>query len=357
METTWKGEYKTEAMNPAGIFSTTIPGNTMETIWNIGMTWNIFLQGLGSGLKTSMELFSFLGTEPFFLLLVPGLYWCMDAGIGLRVGIILLLSTSVNDAFKMAFHGPRPYWLTSDVIGYAGGSSFGMPSGHAQIAFSVWGMLAACTGKWWGWPIAILVILLVGISRLYLGVHFPHDVILGWLTGALLLWLVLRSWKPVGARLKKMRPEQQLLASFFSSLLLILFAMIPFLWLKFTNWQPPQAWAEYAKDAMSLNVAFTTAGTLFGFLAGLVWFNRRGGFDADGPIWKRILRYLLGLVGLLVVYLGTKALFGSMIPDAEAALPYTFRYIRYALVGAWISAGAPWVFVELNLAGKGSHEP
>jgi hypothetical protein len=132
--------------------------------------------------------------------------------------------------------------------------------------------------------------------------------------------------------------------------------MISFLWLKFTNWQPPQAWAEYAKDAVSLNVAFTTAGTLFGLLAGLVWFNRRGGFDADGPLWKRILRYLLGLVGLLVVYLGTKALSGSMIPDAEAAFPYTLRYIRYALVGTWISAGAPWFFVKLNLAGKAVHE-
>lgn len=329
----------------------------METIWSIGITWNIFFQGLGRWLKTPMELFSFLGTEPFFLLLLPALYWCMEAGIGLRVGIVLLLGASINDALKMTFHGPRPYWFGPDVIVYAGETSFGLPSGHAQSAFGVWGMLAACIGKWWGWPIALLIILLIGISRLYLGVHFPHDVILGWLTGALLLWLVLRYWKPFGARLKKMSPEKQILASFLSSLLLILFSTIPFLWLKFTHWQPPQAWAEYAKDAVSLNIAFTTAGTLFGLLAGLVWFNRRGGFDADGPLWKRILRYLLGLVGLLVVYLGTKALFRWTIPDAEAAFPYTLRYVRYALVGAWLSAGAPWVFVKLNLAGKAVHEP
>ena len=328
----------------------------METIWNTGITWNLFLQGLGSWLKTPMELFSFFGTEPFFLLLVPGLYWCMEAGIGLRVGIILLLSTSVNNAFKMAFHGPRPYWLSPDVISYTGETSFGLPSGHAQIAFGVWGMLAACIGKWWGWPIALLVILLIGISRLYLGVHFPHDVILGWSIGALLLWLVLHLWKPVGARLKKMSPEQQILASFFGSLLLILFSVIPFFWLKFIDWHPPQAWAEYAKDAVSLNAAFTTAGTLFGFLAGLVWLNRRGGFDAGGPLWKRILRYLLGLVGLLVIYLGMKALFGSIFPDAEAVLSYILRYIRYALVGVWLSAGAPWVFVQLNLAGRAVHE-
>jgi membrane-associated phospholipid phosphatase len=324
----------------------------METIWNIGITWNIFFQNLGSCLKTPMEVFSFFGTENFFLLLLPALYWCMEGGIGLRVGIILLLSASVNDAVKMVFHGPRPYWYSTDVIRYASETSFGVPSGHAQIAFGVWGMLAASIRKWWGWPIAILIIVMIGISRLYLGVHFPHDVILGWLIGALLLWLVLRFWKPVTAWLKKMSLGQQILASFLSSLLLITFSLIPFLWLKITNWQLPQAWAEYAKDALSLSGTFTTAGTLFGLLAGLAWFNHQGGFDASGPLWKRILRYILGMVGVLVFYLGLKVLFGLIVPDSEAVLPYILRYIRYVLVGAWISAGAPWIFVKLKLAKK-----
>jgi len=324
----------------------------METIWKIGITWNIFFQNLGSWLKTPMEVFSLFGTENFFLLLLPALYWCIEAGIGLRVGIILLLSTSVNDALKMAFHGPRPYWYSTDVIGYASEISFGVPSGHAQIAFGVWGMLATSIRNWWGWLIAIIVILLIGISRLYLGVHFPHDVILGWLMGALLLWLVLRFWKPVTAWPKKMSLGQQILASFLSSLVLILFSLIPFLWLKITNWQPPQAWAEYTKEAVSMSVAFTTAGTLFGLLAGLAWFNHQGGFDANGPLWKRILRYVLGLIGVLVFYLGMKVLFGLIVTDAEAVPPYILRYIRYILVGAWISAGAPWIFVKLKLAKK-----
>jgi len=324
----------------------------METIWNIGITWNVFFQNLGSWLKTPMEVFSFFGTENFFLLLLPALYWCMEAGIGLRVGIILLLSTSVNDALKMAFHGPRPYWYSTDVIGYASETSFGVPSGHAQIAVGVWGMLATSIRKWWGWLIAILIIVLIGISRLYLGVHFPHDVILGWLIGAILLWLVLRFWEPVTAWLKKMSLGQQILASFLSSLVLILFSLIPFLWLKITNWQPPQAWAQYATETISLSSAITTGGTLFGLLAGLAWFNRQGGFSTDGPIWKRILRFVLGAVGILVFYAGLDVLFGLLAPDADALLPYLLRFIRYTLVGAWVSAGAPWTFVRLKLAGK-----
>jgi membrane-associated phospholipid phosphatase len=326
----------------------------MESIWNNSITWNIFFQSLGSWLKTPMEIFSFFGNETFFLLLLPALYWCLEASIGLRVGLILLLSTSVNDALKLGFHGPRPYWYSMDVIGYASQTSFGVPSGHAQIAAGVWGMLAASVRKWWVWVITILLILLIGISRLYLGVHFPHDVLLGWLIGALLLWLVLSLWKPVTAWLKKMSPGEQTLLSFLSSLVLILFSLIPFLWLKITNWQPPQAWAEYAKEAVSLSGAFTSAGTMFGLLAGLVWINHQGGFDANSSLWNQLLRYLLGLVGVLVFYLGLKLLFALIASDTEAVLPYILRYIRYVLVGAWVSAGAPWIFIKLKLAKKAS---
>jgi membrane-associated phospholipid phosphatase len=324
----------------------------METILNIGITWNIFLQNLGSWLKTPMELFSFLGNEYFFLLLLPTLYWCIEANTGLKVAIILLLSNSVNESLKMIFHGPRPYWVNTEVIRYAEETSFGAPSGHAQNTIGIWGMLAVRLRKWWGWLIAILVILLVGISRLYLGVHFPHDVFLGWLIGAILLWLVLRFWKPVNAWVMKMSLGQQILASFISSVVLFLFSFVPFVWLKTANWQPPSDWASYATQAVSLESAITAAGTMFGLLIGLSWFKRQGGFSTDGPAWKRILRFLVGVVGILFFYLALDLLFGLIAPDAEAILPYVLRYIRYTLVGAWVSAGAPWMFIRLKLAEK-----
>jgi membrane-associated phospholipid phosphatase len=78
-----------------------------------------------------------------------------------------------------------------------------------------------------GWVIAILIILLISLSRLYLGVHFLHDVIIGWLIGALLLWLILRFWGPVTIWLKKMSLGQQILAAFLCSPVLVLFSTIP----------------------------------------------------------------------------------------------------------------------------------
>ena len=324
----------------------------MESIWNIGITWNFFFQSFGSWPLIPMKAFSFTGTEIFFLLILTALYWCTDTRIGLRVGIIVLLSLSINDALKMVFHGPRPYWYSSNLIAYARESSFGVPSGHAEVSFGLWGMLAASINKWWAWLIAALIILLVSISRLYLGVHFPHDVILGLLMGALLLWLVLRFWEPVVAIFKRLSPGQQYLASFLGSIALILLSLIPFLWLKITNWQPPQAWAQYTKDAISLKTTVTTTGTLFGLLAGSVWLNHRGGLNAKGLIQKRILRYILGLIGLMIIHRGLKTIFEFIAPDAEAMLPYLLRYIRYFLLGAFISALAPFVFIKLKLATK-----
>jgi len=326
----------------------------MGTIWNLGITWGISLQNLGSWLKTPMNVFSFLGSEYFFLFLLPALYWCIEAGIGLRVAIVLLLSTSVNDSLKMAFHGPRPYWYSQNILAYAKETSFGAPSGHAQVAIGVWGVLAARLRKWWAWLIAALIVFMIGISRVYLGVHFPHDVILGWLIGVLLLWLILRFWQPVMECLKKMSLMNQVLAAFISSLIIILISLIPYIWLKSTNWQAPQTWADYAKDAITMSSAFTTAGTFFGLMAGLTWFNHQGGFDSGGLLWKRIVRFLLGAVGVLIFYLGLKVLIGLIVPDSEALLPLLLRYIRYSLVGWWMTAGAPWLFVHWKLADKAS---
>ena len=82
----------------------------------------IAVQNLGAWLEIPMRIFSFLGTEIFYLLILPVLYWCIDANLGLRVGVILLFSGAVNEIFKLAFgtewfikHGesgpPQDRWL------------------------------------------------------------------------------------------------------------------------------------------------------------------------------------------------------------------------------------------------------
>jgi membrane-associated phospholipid phosphatase len=320
----------------------------METIWNLEISWNIFLQSMGTWLVKPMEAISFLGVEDFLMLLLPALYWCMEITLGLQVAVVLLLSTSVNSALKMAFHGTRPYWFSPEVRGYGIETSFGMPSNHSQMAVAVWGMIAARIRKTWAWAAAGSIVLLIGISRLYLGVHFLHDVLFGWLLGALLLWLVLRFWKPVAAWVKNLSLGRQILAAFLASLVMILIELIPYAWLKVTNWQAPQAWAQYATEAITMSGAFSYAGTLFGMLAGFAWLNHQGGFQTPGVWWKLVLRILLGVAGVFIIRYGLKFIF----PEGETFLPLVLRYVRYIAIGAWVSAGAPWTFIRLKLAEK-----
>jgi membrane-associated phospholipid phosphatase len=114
-----------------------------------------------------MGFFTFLGQEDFFFLVMPALLWCVDSQLGLRVGVYLALSAGMNSLFKFAFHAPRPYWVDGGVRLLGGAeSSFGMPSGHAQNAVVVWGMLAAHLRRKWGWVVAGLLIFFIGVSRI-----------------------------------------------------------------------------------------------------------------------------------------------------------------------------------------------
>lgn len=318
----------------------------MHAIFDLGIQLVLAIQGWGDWLKMPMEALSFLGTEDFFMFVLPVVYWCLDSRLGIRIAIILMFSISINGALKLAFHGPRPYWYSSDVSAFASETSFGVPSGHSQNSFAIWGMFAAWLKRWWAWLGALLIVFLVGVSRMYLGVHFPHDVLLGWLTGGILLWLVLRFWNPVASWLKKMSLAGQVLVAFLTSLVLLLVNIVPYYWMRNTGWQPDPLWAGFAGQTTNLDGILSAAGTFFGLGVGLIWIHHAGGFSAGGSWQKKILRILLGVAGVMILRYGLKFLF----PGGDDLLAISLRYLRYALIGAWVSGGAPWVFLRLKLA-------
>ena len=69
-------------------------------------------------------------------------------------------------------------------------------------------------------------------------------------------------------------------------------------------------------------------------------------FDAAGTVCQRAVRFLVGIVGLLILYLGLKAIF----PGEGEPLYLALRFVRYCLVGLWAGLGAPWLFRKLGLA-------
>jgi len=318
----------------------------MAQINAIEIVVNEFFQSLGAWLQWPMMAITALGYEEFFVLLLPTLYWCFDQIIGFRVGIMLLLGNSINNFFKFIFHNPRPYWVSDTVQPYSHETSFGIPSGHAQIAASVWGWLAVEVKHRWFRIIAISLIFMIGISRLYLGVHFLSDVLLGWVLGFLLVWAFAAWQLPISAWVGKQSFWGKLglvLVSTAGILMLILGAR----WIA-GPWVMDAAQAARAGevDPFSLSGAFTVSGTWFGMLAGYVILTKyKGHFLAGEGGWRRMVRFLVGMLGIFVLYFGL----GQIFPRNADLISFTLRFIRYALIGLWVSWLGPVVFEKLGI--------
>ncbi len=310
-----------------------------------------------AALKTPMALFSFFGSEELFLFLLPLVYLCIDSGLGARLAFVLLLGNSFNWMLKLAFHLPRPYWFDTRVQAFAAETSYGLPSGHAQNATSVWGLLASVFGKHpertlsvskrqskGAWVAAIVIIGLISFSRIFLGVHFITDVIGGWLVGGLFLaaffWL-----EPKATRwLVEIGFGGQVAAATGAAALIAVIG----LGLRglVASSPDPVSWASFAAEARTLDGLFTAAGSIFGVGLGLAMANRWARFSAGGPLGKRAARFVIGLIGVLIFWAGLRAVF----PQEPEAVALVFRFVRYALATWWAIFLAPWLFLKFNLA-------
>jgi len=317
-----------------------------------GVNWVIAIQSLNGWLELPMRFFTFLGSENFFFLVLPLIYWSIDAKLGLQVGLILATSNCLKPILKMSLVSPRPYWISEQVKAFVAEGSFGIPSGHAQDAAAIWGVMAYGVRKRWVSIVAIVLIFLIGFSRLFLGVHFVHDVLAGWLVGAVLLWVFTRFWNRASIWIQTKSARQQMMIAFAASLLVI--AVGALLVARLDGYVIPQEWMDNARragaepDPVSMESFLTSAGSLFGLAAGAAWIASRGGYQASGALEKRALRYAIGLIGILILWMGL----GEVFPRDENMISYVLRYFRYTFVGFWVTGGAPWLFFHFKLADK-----
>ena len=327
----------------------------MDAIFSQSLELTYWLQGLGDWLKPVMEFFTFLGEERFYLMVMPVLIWLIDYQLGFRVGVMLLLTSGFNELFKMGFRQPRPYWLESKAgIASSPPGGFGLPSGHSQTPMSVFGLLAATLKHGWFTAIVIFLVFMIGLSRIFLGVHFYIDVLSGWLIGAVVLFAYLKLESAVTRWFSSKSLGVKIGAVFLYSLLVLLagWAVIA----AAGDYQMPHDWSANAHIAypeepfespLNLNGSITGAAALFGLAVGYFWVQEAGGFRANsGSWWQMILRFLIGLAGVPVLYIGL----GQIFPDNHNLVSYLLRYLRYGLIGFWIAGIAPRLFVRSKLA-------
>lgn len=323
----------------------------MEAVWSFEINLILAIQSALIGLAGFFKAVTFLGSEEFFILVMPALYWCVDTGAGLRIGLILLLSGHFNGISKVLFHSPRPFWFSSEIKALSTESSFGMSSGHSMNTASIWGLAAYLLKMRWFTIISAVAIFLVGFSRIVLGMHFISDVLVGWSLGLILLYIVIKLNKPVSAWITQKSFSTRIWIVIISTLLILFTGYLPYL---VPGEVPlPSEWSTNAVMAnpeaiphpYDQNGIFTTAGVWLGMGLGAAWLYHKGGLTPPKTPLKQLLRYLIGLVGIAIFWYGLGALF----PRGDEILHLVLRLIRYSLVGFWIGAGAPLIYKKLNL--------
>jgi membrane-associated phospholipid phosphatase len=316
-----------------------------------GLEWISAMQGAAPWARSVMQSLSLAGTEYFYFLVMPAVLWCVDSGIGVRAGLLLVTSAGLNDALKVAFGLPRPYWISHEVAALSGETSFGLPSGHAQNGVVLWGRLAAWSRRWWFIFAAALIAFAVSLSRVFLGVHFPMDVLAGWAIGLGALALALTLEAPLGRWLARLRIWTQLGLVLVASAVMVGLGALS---LKVTEDRPlPASWAENSAtarpaddpiDPRPLDPFVARGGALFGLGSGAVLLTAWGRFRARSSLVRSAARYSIGALGVLIVFLGLRAVF----PAGEDWIGSLFRALRYAALGFWIAYGAPRMFALLR---------
>jgi len=218
----------------------------------------------------------------------------------------------------MGFHQPRPQDFDAGVRVLATAEGHGLPSGHAQAAVILWGSIALRWRQPWVRIACGVMIVLICLSRIYLGVHFPTDVLGGAIVGVTLLCLAAK----YQSRLPTLRSASMPLLLLVAGVMLAL--------------------------ALSLRLpheAIAAMGALAGLTCGYVIERRhRSPVKALSP-WRNLCRGSVGAAGYLLLHLAGMYLFANL--PSRLYVPCS-----YALLGLWVTWLAPWTFRRLGVTAR-----
>lgn len=268
-----------------------------------------------------MLLITHLGEETAFLVAALVVFWCVDKNRGYYIMAVGFCGTILNQFLKLLCKVPRP-WVkdpefhpVEDAIPEATGYSF--PSGHSQSSVGLFGGLAL-TGKnkilrW----IFVAIAVLVPLSRLYLGVHTPQDVLVGGLSALALVFVF--QFVADGKHICPM---------------LLSMAALSVAYLVFAQFIVDPTGMDADHYTHGVQNAYTLMGAIFGIVLVNLIDEKWVHFDVKAVWWAQILKVLGGLLVVLAVKSGLKTPLNALLGD------YVGRAVRYFLVvlvagGAW----------------------
>ena len=317
----------------------------MEPLLEFGLETTRWLQNTYPQLEEFFQIVSLFGIEEFYLALLPLIYWCLNKQLGKHYAYLFVVAVVLSPLLKHAFRDPRPYWLDSQV-GLSVEASYGIPSGHTLLGTTTYFFLAAWIRRRWAWVLAAFMIIIMSLSRIYLGVHFVHDTIAGFLVATLLLITYFVWQRTLAARFSKRIMGFRLMVA----IAIPLFFILVYVLILFLIGEPEMnvPWADFipAAELSALEGVTTGVSTLLGVGIGLIFEGSRVRFLVAGPVWKRALRYVIGMAVMLAIWAGLRAVF----PSDPLWLALPLRVLRYLLLALWVTYYAPLLFVRLRLA-------